>query len=601
MMNKEIYAIYGGRIQKFKMEAVAHAARYTRISWGRTLMFVLFLICFVFFANQQNSAALLIITLIFIVCFPLLVRYHNRLKKEKFHTDGLVNINEEEINRLEGKLKGLESGVKFNDLHHPYIGDLDVFGEHSLYQLINRSNTFKGKALLAAWLKHAANREEVISRQEAVQEMSQQVDWRQDFQAHGTVARENEEDTDTLLQWVAEPVALEKRGLYKTALLILPLVTLAGIIMYFFADGNAYWPIIAIFINGFILWSTAEKAGMTRKKTFHSIGALQAYRAMILSVENKEFKHDRLLQLKACFQHDGVQASREISKLEYILDNFNARANLFYHIFNIVFLLDIYWLLRADKWKMNLKGDINHWFDSISELEALNSIAGFAFSNPEYIFPQIVEDEYVFEAEALGHCLIKTKNRVSNDFSMQGKGKVCIITGSNMSGKSTFLRTVGVNIVLALMGAPVCAKKLSTSITQIFTSMRTQDSLEESVSSFYAELKRLKQLLQMLENPQLPVMFMLDEILKGTNSQDRHNGAAALIRQLSKLPAFGFVSTHDLELGRMEKELDSVINYSFTSSIEQDEIYFDYKIHKGICKSFNASKLMAKMGIAIEE
>jgi hypothetical protein len=448
-------------------------------------------------------------------------------------------------------------------------------------------------------MQHPANREEVLTRQAAVQELQPQLDWRQDFQAYGSVAKANEEDTDTLLRWTEEAPAIEKRLPYKIALFTLPLITLAGIFFYFFGDASAYWPVGAIAVNMLILWSTAEKASLTHKKTSQGLSALQAYKAMISSVEQKDFQHQRLQQLKSYFYHEGNQASKEISKLEHILDNFNARGNLFYHIFNVVLLLDVYWLLRADRWKMNLKGDISHWFDSISELEVLNSMAGFAYSHPEYAFPQIAEQPYIFEAENLGHCLIKSEGRVSNDFGMQGKGKVCIITGSNMSGKSTFLRTVGINIVLALMGAPVCARKMTTSVTQVFTSMRTQDSLEESVSSFYAELKRLKQLLQMLEAPQIPVMFMLDEILKGTNSQDRHNGAAALIRQLSKLPAFGFVSTHDLELGRMEKELDKVINYSFTSTIEKDEIYFDYKIHEGICKSFNASKLMAKMGIAI--
>ncbi|MEK6475958.1 DNA mismatch repair protein MutS [Catalinimonas sp. 4WD22] len=603
-MNKEIYSTYEERIQLFKTKAFRLAEQHTRMSWMRTLLFVFFLVGIVYFANAQNSSAIFIVSIIFIIAFPLLVRRHNQLKKRRFHIDSLVEINEEEIARLNGKLKGMETGGKFLDLQHPYTGDLDVFGEHSLYQLINRASTYKGKGLLASWLMYPANREEVLSRQEAVQEMKEKLDWRQDFQANGRVAKENEEDTDTLLRWVEEPIALEKRSLYKMAMIVMPLITLAGIILYFTSDISGYWPITAIFVNGFILWSTAEKASLTHRKTFSSISALQAYRAMIRSVEDTDFQHERLQKLKTNFLHEGIQASKEINKLEYILDNFNSRGNVFYHIFNIVFLLDVYWLLRADKWKSNLKGDISHWFDSISELETLNSLAGFSFSHPEYIVPEIVEVGYVFEAEELGHCLIDSKKRVSNDFSMQGKGKVCIITGSNMSGKSTFLRTVGVNVVLALMGAPVCAKKLKTSVTQVFTSMRTQDSLEESVSSFYAELKRLKQLLQMLENPQqnpeMPVMYMLDEILKGTNSQDRHNGAASLIKQLSKLPAFGFVSTHDLELGKMEKELNTVINYSFTSSIEQDEIYFDYKIHDGICKSFNASKLMAKMGIAIE-
>ncbi len=600
-MKQDVVNTYKNRIEQFSEKAGRLATKDKNFSWLRTIVFILFLVGLIYFANQRNGEAIFILAAVFAVIFPLLVRYHNRLKKQHFHLLSLQQINDEEIRRLQSKLKDMESGQEFQDASHPYTGDLDIFGEHSLFQLLNRCSTSKGKAMLARQMQNPTRREDVLVRQAVVQELLPQLDWRQDFQANGRVAQANEEDTDTLLRWTAEPPSIEKRLPYLIALFILPLVTLAGIFFYFFWDASAYWPIGAIAVNMLILWSTAEKANLTHKKTSHSISALQAYKAMIGSVEQKDFEHERLQQLKGYFLHEDVQASKEINKLEYILDNFNARGNLFYHIFNVVLLLDVYWLLRADRWKMNLRGDISRWFNSISELEMLNSIAGFAYSHPDYAFPQITEQPYVFEAENLGHCLIQSEGRVSNDFGMQGKGTVCIITGSNMSGKSTFLRTIGINIVLALMGAPVCANKMTTSVTQVFTSMRTQDSLEESVSSFYAELKRLKQLLQILEAPQIPVMFMLDEILKGTNSQDRHNGAASLIRQLSKLPSFGFVSTHDLELGRMENELDIVINYSFTSTIEQDEIYFDYKIHQGICKSFNASKLMAKMGIAIGE
>jgi hypothetical protein len=600
-MKQEVRAIYQERVQKFHAQAGKLAHQDKNLSWLRTVFFIMFLVALIYFANQRNGEAIGAVLVIFTIGFPFLVRYHNRLKKKRFHLQSLQQINEEETDRLENRLKDLESGDNFRDLTHPYTGDLDIFGEHSLFQLINRCSTSKGKALLARQMQNPATREEILTKQAAVQELMPQLEWRQDFQAFGRVAKANEEDTNTLLKWTEEPPSIEKRAAYKTAMFIMPLVTLAGIFFYFFGNASAFWPVGAIAVNMLILWTTAEKASLTHKKTSHGLSALQAYKAMISSVEEKDFQHERLQQFKTYFQHEGIQASKEINKLENILDNFNARGNLFYHIFNVVLLLDVYWLLRADRWKMDLKSDISRWFDSISELEMLNSIAGFAYSHPDYAFPQIAEQSYIFEAENLGHCLIKSEGRINNDFAMDGKGTVCIITGSNMSGKSTFLRTVGINIVLALMGAPVCAKRMTTSVTQVFTSMRTQDSLEESVSSFYAELKRLKQLLQMLEAPQVPVMFMLDEILKGTNSQDRHNGAAALIRQLSKLPAFGFVSTHDLELGRMEEELDKVINYSFTSSIEQDEIYFDYKIHEGICKSFNASKLMAKMGIAIRE
>src|SRR5690606_31371401 len=209
-------------------------------------------------------------------------------------------------------------------------------------------------------------------------------------------------------------------------------------------------------------------------------------------------------------------------------------------------------------------------------------------------------DPYNFNGKNLGHPLLKEQHRIDNDFSFNGKGSIIILTGSNMSGKSTFLRTLGTNAVLALMGGVVCAEDLKIGLVRVFTSMRTVDSLEESVSSFYAELQRLKQLLESGDENQR-TFFMLDEILKGTNSYDRHKGAASLVKQLHKLNVLGIVSTHDIELGNMSEKLPSINNYSFTSVVEKDEIIFDYKLHPGICQSFNASKLMERMGIEIED
>ena len=307
-----------------------------------------------------------------------------------------------------------------------------------------------------------------------------------------------------------------------------------------------------------------------------------------------------LAELRKNFIHDNVKASSSLKELQLVLDGLNNRANMLYWVFNLVFLLDLYWLIKAEKWKEKTKADISQWFDSIGKIECLNSLAGFHFANPDFTFPKISSEPFTIEGTQVGHPLIKREKRVSNSFDFSGKGGICLITGSNMSGKSTFLRTVGVNAVLALMGAPVCAASLSISHLQVFTSMRTQDDLEESVSSFYAELKRLKQLLGSIDN-ETPILFMIDEVLKGTNSEDRHKGAIALIRQLNKAYAFGFVSTHDIELGKITNELQGIKNYSFNSIIKGDEIIFDYTLTKGICKSFNATKLMQKMGIEIIE
>ena len=577
------------------------ARQFNQLSTVRILAFILAIVGLVYLANARSDGGFLLLLVISAVGFPLLIRYHNRLRAHKDQLLTLKSINENELKRLNFELADFDQGNNFQQPTHPYSGDLDVFGEHSLFQLINRSATQQGKSMLAQWLLHPAEKAEVTARQQAVQELMNLTEWRQNFQAYGPQQPDQRESTTTLLAWMRESPALPRRALYTGLCYGLALLAVVAIVLYFTTALPGYVVALVLAVNGTILWGTAGVAADTHRKTTHSVAALHAYQNMLVSLEQQTFDAARLQQIQKKISHDGVYASREISQLRYILDNFNSRGNMFYHILNVVLMLDVFWLLRADGWKAQLYGDVAQWFDAVSEAEAFSSIASFAFAHPVFTFPTISDQQFCLHAQGMGHCLIPPKQRVANDFATEDRGTITIITGSNMSGKSTFLRTVGVNVVLALSGAPVCAERFEVSAMQLFTSMRTQDSLEENVSSFYAELRRLRQLLDMLKAPERAVLFMLDEILKGTNSKDRHHGATSLIKQLSKLAATGFVSTHDLELGKLEEVLPNVKNYSFTSTIEQDEICFDYTLRQGVCQSFNASKLMEKMGIAIEE
>ncbi len=589
------------KTEHYRTLAKRAGQRFNQLSVMRTLAFVVALVGWVYLANARNDDGFLLLLLLFAIGFPWLIRYHNRLRTRRDHLLTLQRVNEDELKRLNFQLADFDQGNSFQTPQHSYTSDLDVFGEHSLFQLINRSATQSGKTTLAQWLSRPVAKPELLERQAAVQELTQLTDWRQTFQAHGLQHDASEDNLATLLSWMNEPPALPRRGLYTALCYGLALLTVATIVLYFTTGLLGYIALLLLVVNGFILWTTAEVALATHRKTTQSVAALRAYQQMFVSVEKQSFASESLRHGQAQLHHQGVPASRQISQLRYILDNFDARANLFYHIFNLVLLLDVFWLLRADRWKQRVQGDVAQWFEAISRVEALSSLASFAFANPTFVFPTIADQLFLLRAQGLGHCLIPPTQRVTNDFTTQDRGTITIITGSNMSGKSTFLRTVGVNVVLALAGAPVCAEEFEVSVLQVFTSMRTQDSLEENVSSFYAELRRLRQLLDMLKSPEIPVLFMLDEILKGTNSQDRHHGAASLIKQLSKLEATGFVSTHDLELGKLEETLPRVKNYSFTSTIEQDKIHFDYHLREGVCQSFNASQLMAQMGIALEE
>jgi DNA mismatch repair ATPase MutS len=300
-----------------------------------------------------------------------------------------------------------------------------------------------------------------------------------------------------------------------------------------------------------------------------------------------------LVDLDDPFNDQSVHSIRTLRKL---LDFINSRSNLFYGLFDLLLLLDVYLVNGFYKWKRENRKDLSRWFGNIADIEVLGSLALYSFANPEYSFPELTSGSQQWEAQGLGHPLIPDAERVTNNFSVEKDSPLAIITGSNMSGKSTFLRTVGINSILAYAGAPVAAHTMRLGMFRIFTAMRTEDDLSSHISSFYAELKRIKALLDSLD--QHPTLCLLDEILKGTNTEDRHRGAKGLLIQLSETNTAGLVSTHDLALGKWG-QAHGFANFSFNSTISNDQIHFDYHISSGICHSFNASQLMKNMGIRL--
>ncbi len=600
-MKKSVEELFQSRFSEFQQQAQTLQKKYNQVSAFRIVFFVVAIIGIVYLANARLSEIFIAVLIGSVIGFVFIIRWHQSIKQKYEHTERLATINKEELHRLNYQLHSFDTGSIYQDARHPYSGDLDVFGEHSLFQLLNRSATRKGKDYLADWLRQPAVKPEILLRQEAALELKDQLDWRQTQQAHGRQVDTTQEEIQQLLTWVSSPLAISNQRAYRVVQYVFSALTILLIIAAFALPAvHWYVPMVVILINMAIIGTTAKAAEKVHQQTNKSVSTLKAYRHMMEGVEQQSFRFAKLQSLQSRLKSNGKSASTSVKELSYILSNFDARGNMMYHLLNVIFLLDVYWLLRADRWKNRTKDHIEGWLNSMGEVEALDSIASFAFAQPDFTFPTISSERHCIRTEAMGHCLIPPQQRVDNDFAMEGRGTINIITGSNMSGKSTFLRTIGTNMVLALSGAPVCAQQFEVAVMQVFSSMRTQDSLEENVSSFYAELQRLRQLLTMLETPQLPVLFMLDEILKGTNSHDRHHGAASLIKQLGKLDASGFVSTHDLELGKLADELPKLRNYNFTSTISGDEIHFDYRLHDGVCRSFNASKLMEKMGIAIE-
>lgn len=576
-----------------------------QVSWLRLAVFIVgAVLAYYFFRNDENIAGAITIIL-FYVLFAATMRWHSRLDFNYKQLLLLRQVNEEEIDRLEGRLQKFDGGNGFIDDQHPYTSDLDIFGQNSLFQLINRSVSSIGRLRLAEWFKRAASVEVVLARQQAVADLSgaSQLNWLQEFIALPRHFKHEGASTNEFINWLRNSSFYKQNSWVFFFMFLLPALTLAAMVAWA-SYGFSGWIAVAFLLaQSFI----GYKFRVAREEYYENSSgmyeSIRSYTKQLRHIEQHTFNTPLLQQLQSKLKTDDYKASVSIHQLENIIDLFSWRlSTLMSFILNTIFMWDFIWMYRLEKWRDSNVSGLENTLDALADYEALTSIAAFQNAHPAYAIPVLSSSPFEVKAEQLAHPLIFSVKRIANDFEMQGAGKTVVVTGSNMSGKTTFLRTVGINMVLAFTGAPVCADKMRVAPAQIYTAMRTVDNLAENTSSFYAELKRLRILLELTEQKSQPVFYLLDEILKGTNSRDRHQGAMALIRQLHQRNASGLISTHDLELGAMEEELPgSVVNYSFNSMIEGNKITFDYTLRRGICHSFNASKLMQLMGIAIEE
>ncbi len=570
--------------------------KYKYIAFLRVAVFLSGFVAAIIFANNRDASLTFLALFISGVLFLFLVYHHNKIRYKRDQAKFIAKINGQEIKRLEGDIYGFDTGSEFIDDRHPYSSDLDIFGKHSLYQLVNRASTTPGRVKIASWFSNCAPREELISRQEAVKELAPETDWRQEFQASAMHYNQSDSDITGFYEWLQTPSRVYSNTLLNGLKILLPgitLTTLAGLIWF---QLPYYWFVLSLFLNGLVLSKVFQLAKTTGDYTSKSLQDIKAFYILIIKTEQKDFRCGYLRDLQKNLEETNMLASGQIRLLKQYLQWFEARTNSFYFLLNLMFLLDIHLLSKAERWKEANNNRVPAWIDAIATLEAVCSLAGSLFTHDDFNLPEIGV-AYKLEISEGGHPLIARKERICNNFVMEGKGTSIIITGSNMSGKSTFLRTLGINMVLGLAGGPVCANKAMIPYVRLFSGMRTTDNLEKHISSFYAELKRIRQLLDLLESSDAPVFYLLDEILKGTNSKDRHKGAEALIYQLAVNNCMGLVSTHDITLGELAEETDHVSNFNFSSKIIHNEIVFDYKINQGICKSFNASKLMENMGI----
>ncbi|HEX5654288.1 MAG TPA: hypothetical protein VFX58_14500, partial [Chitinophagaceae bacterium] len=491
-------------------------------------------------------------------------------------------------------------GGKFEPPHHDYARDLDIFGKASLYQYTNRTVSQQGNQLFASWLLSPADNKTLLMRQSALKELSIQPAWRQQLQAYGMEDGIRQETEEKIHGWMNKENRFVQKQYWKILQFLLPLAALLSLLLHITGILDAAWFYLALFVF-FSASLYISKLVMPEYRLLNKIAAeVETLSHSIRHIEATQFESSLLKELKNRFQRGDKNSSALVRELKSILDRLDYRLNpLVFIPLNTFFFWDLQQVMALEKWKEKNKGLPEGWIAALAEMECLASLANLAFNHPHWCFPGFTEEQGIFISEELGHPLIEEDKRVSSNFSTQGPAQISLITGSNMAGKSTFLRSVGVNTVLAMAGGPVCAKKLLISNLRVISSMRVNDNLEESTSTFYAELKKLKYIIESV-NRKEKVLLLLDEILRGTNSADRHTGSTALIRQLVQHGAVGLVATHDLELARLEQEHPSHIhNYHFDVQVENEELFFDYLLKKGVCTSMNASLLMKKIGIEL--
>jgi hypothetical protein len=521
------------------------------------------------------------------------------------------------MQRLDGSWPGTgDRGDEFNDEHHPYAGDFDLFGRGSLFELISIAVTHGGRTRLATWLKEpSVAAGEVRARQAAVQELRENVALREDLAlAASEVTREIE--SARLDEWAAMP-PLRFTAAERIATFVLPAATVILLVLALpslvsrlvgwthpEAVGRfgslatfPFWPfLIAIVATALLVRRLSPRVAPVVAAVERAEPAFALLAGVLARIERESFSSERLARLLESLRGSDAPASREIARLRKLVALLDARRNQFFIPFAAMLLWTTHVAIAIEQWRIRSGRRAGEWIDAVGEIEALASLASFAFEHPTYAVPEIVPGAPLFEATALGHPLIPADRRVTNDITLGDPLQLLVVSGSNMSGKSTMMRSVGLGVVLAMSGAPVCAGSLRVAPIAVGASIRIHDSLQENASRFFAEILRIRQVLEL--SRQGPLLFLLDEILAGTNSHDRRIGAEAIVRGLVERNAIGLVSTHDLALAQIAESLaPRAANVHFEDHIEDGNVVFDYKMRSGVVTKSNALALMRSVGI----
>lgn len=600
-LDSSIAAEYSRRLQQ--REARARRLHRKHISTGNARVALFVAIIAVGWAIGKTGRPSIYWLAAIVAAFIASAAIHRRILSAKSKAERAAELYSRGIMRMEDRWSGTgESGEQFRDPTHIYADDLDIFGAGSLFQLLCVARTRMGKGALAAWLLHPAPIEEIHVRHTAVTELGRKLDLREDLALAGETG-EVKADPAKLRRWTETQIDFNHRLWFPGALLLaaLSLAALVYAVLAFARTGTAFWTpfLLTLVANGAVLFGLRhplEQLFLNFDEACHNLNALAA---IFHRLEAERFDSPRLQQLRQKLMSAGEPASRAIARLDTLCDLENSRHNMVVQLINLPLLYSVLVACGLQRWRRRYGSAIAEWLDAVGEMEALTCLATYACEHPDDPFPEFANGgEPSFTGTSLGHPLLAAERCVRNDVSLGGQNQVLLVSGSNMSGKSTLLRVVGINTVLAMMGAPVRAASLRLSPASVGACMRISDSLQKGVSHFYAEIQRIRDVVELSANTTL--IFLFDEMLQGTNSHDRRVGAEGILHTLIANGALGLVTTHDLALTSIAQVFPGcVANVHFQEKLEAGKISFDYKLRPGVVSTSNGVELMRSVGLKV--
>jgi len=614
-MEEKVYLFYRTKKEHHLKIAKNLKRRIYHIGTSRLAVVIVMFVA-LWLLRDKNLIFLIVLTGVCLFCFLLLVVYHTKLFEKRTYEEGLIRLYENELKAMDNDLSAFDGASEQIDAHHSFSMDLDLFGEGSLFQLVNRTVTQMGKETLIDWMKHPLDdKKEILIRQESVQEMKELTAFRHRFYVTGAIASKEKQDLKNLFS----TDNLSRLAGHRLVNLLIWLVPALWVL--FIAGSILQWIPLSYLISYYaISYLIVNLPLRSIRKVLSSVTktekTLKTYSKLLEQVEQQPFNSILLQKFQSAIVAKTVSpqppsflrrrespqpASHAIKRLSHIIGALDQRFSFMGIILNLLYMRDTRQTIQLERWKQKYADRLATWFEALGFFDAFCSYGAFAFNHPDYACPTLTDSYFTMEGKALGHPLIHRDKCVCNDIHIPKSNFFLIVTGANMAGKSTYLRTIGVNFLLTCMGLPVCAKSLTVYPARLVTSLRTADSLISNESYFFAELKRLKMIIDRLHAGE-QLLIILDEILKGTNSVDKQKGSFALVKQFISKNTCGIIATHDLLLGTLSDTFpEHIQNKRFEAEINGDELTFTYQLRDGIAQNMNATFLMKKMEILEKE